>query len=148
MSPSQSGLLVGIRYFIEFCSAPFWGVVADRFKRQNRPSLFSLCVGLFNPRLDLSNPLPCDVYQRSQQLIPPIQVTHSLSCRQIPPLSLSSPPPQEFREKRHLLSYDGPVMSEVGPNVTETVIFPTAPNKTSAPTLQPETEEITDHIVT
>ncbi|KAI3366150.1 hypothetical protein L3Q82_009974 [Scortum barcoo] len=28
MSASRSGLLVGIRYFIEFCSAPFWGMVA------------------------------------------------------------------------------------------------------------------------
>ncbi|KAG7215697.1 hypothetical protein INR49_022054 [Caranx melampygus] len=36
MSASRSGLLVGIRYFIEFCSAPFWGVVADRFKKGRR----------------------------------------------------------------------------------------------------------------
>ncbi len=33
MTPSQSGLLVGIRYFIEFCSAPFWGVVADATRK-------------------------------------------------------------------------------------------------------------------
>ncbi|NXW21806.1 MFSD6 protein, partial [Circaetus pectoralis] len=49
MSPSQSGLLVGIRYFIEFCSAPFWGVVADRFKKGKIVLLFSLlCWVLFN----------------------------------------------------------------------------------------------------
>ncbi|XP_074856784.1 major facilitator superfamily domain-containing protein 6 [Carettochelys insculpta] len=49
MSPSQSGLLVGIRYFIEFCSAPFWGVVADRFKKGKVVLLFSLlCWILFN----------------------------------------------------------------------------------------------------
>ncbi|XP_071667279.1 major facilitator superfamily domain-containing protein 6 isoform X2 [Patagioenas fasciata] len=49
MSPSQSGLLVGIRYFIEFCSAPFWGVVADRFKKGKVVLLFSLlCWVLFN----------------------------------------------------------------------------------------------------
>ncbi|KAG5852895.1 hypothetical protein ANANG_G00067390 [Anguilla anguilla] len=49
MTPSQSGLLVGIRYFIEFCSAPFWGVVADRFKRGKAVLLFSvLCWIMFN----------------------------------------------------------------------------------------------------
>ncbi|XP_042586406.1 major facilitator superfamily domain-containing protein 6-B-like isoform X1 [Cyprinus carpio] len=49
MTPSQSGLLVGIRYFIEFCSAPFWGVVADRFKKGKALLLFSvLCWVVFN----------------------------------------------------------------------------------------------------
>uniref|UniRef100_A0A3B5B8K3 Major facilitator superfamily domain containing 6 n=1 Tax=Stegastes partitus TaxID=144197 RepID=A0A3B5B8K3_9TELE len=49
MSASRSGLLVGIRYFIEFCSAPFWGVVADRFKKGKAVLLFSvLCWLLFN----------------------------------------------------------------------------------------------------
>ncbi|KAM9820259.1 LOW QUALITY PROTEIN: major facilitator superfamily domain-containing protein 6-like [Neosynchiropus ocellatus] len=49
MSASRSGLLVGIRYFIEFCSAPFWGVVADRFKKGKIVLLFSvLCWLLFN----------------------------------------------------------------------------------------------------
>lgn len=49
MTPSRSGLLVGIRYFIEFCSAPFWGVVADRFKKGKAVLLFSvLCFLLFN----------------------------------------------------------------------------------------------------
>ncbi|XP_068446928.1 major facilitator superfamily domain-containing protein 6-A-like [Clinocottus analis] len=49
MSASRSGLLVGIRYFIEFCSAPFWGVVADRFKKGKAVLLFSLlCWLVFN----------------------------------------------------------------------------------------------------
>ncbi|XP_069839620.1 major facilitator superfamily domain-containing protein 6 isoform X2 [Dendropsophus ebraccatus] len=49
MSPTQSGLLVGIRYFIEFCSAPFWGVIADRFRKGKMVLLFSvLCWVLFN----------------------------------------------------------------------------------------------------
>ncbi|XP_076858497.1 major facilitator superfamily domain-containing protein 6-B [Brachyhypopomus gauderio] len=49
MSPSQSGLLVGIRYFIEFCSAPFWGVVADRFNKGKAVLLFSVfCWVVFN----------------------------------------------------------------------------------------------------
>ncbi|KAG8432799.1 hypothetical protein GDO86_017153 [Hymenochirus boettgeri] len=49
MNPTQSGLLVGIRYFIEFCSAPFWGVIADRFRKGKLVLLFSvLCWVLFN----------------------------------------------------------------------------------------------------
>ncbi|TNN47048.1 Major facilitator superfamily domain-containing protein 6 [Liparis tanakae] len=49
MSASRSGLLVGIRYFIEFCSAPFWGVVADRFQKGKAVLLFSvLCWLIFN----------------------------------------------------------------------------------------------------
>lgn len=49
MSPGQSGLLVGIRYFIEFCSAPFWGVVADRFNKGKAVLLFSVfCWVVFN----------------------------------------------------------------------------------------------------
>ncbi|XP_060923159.1 major facilitator superfamily domain-containing protein 6-A-like [Limanda limanda] len=49
MSASRSGLLVGIRYFIEFCSAPFWGVVADRFKKGKVLLLFSVfCWLVFN----------------------------------------------------------------------------------------------------
>uniref|UniRef100_A0A1A7XKI3 Major facilitator superfamily domain containing 6 n=1 Tax=Iconisemion striatum TaxID=60296 RepID=A0A1A7XKI3_9TELE len=49
MSAGLSGLLVGIRYFIEFCSAPFWGVVADRFKKGKVVLLFSVfCWLVFN----------------------------------------------------------------------------------------------------
>ncbi|XP_076000159.1 major facilitator superfamily domain-containing protein 6-like isoform X2 [Genypterus blacodes] len=49
MSASRSGLLVGIRYFIEFCSAPFWGVVADRFRKGKAVLLFSVfCWLVFN----------------------------------------------------------------------------------------------------
>ncbi|CAL9698718.1 unnamed protein product [Knipowitschia caucasica] len=49
MTASRSGMLVGIRYFIEFCSAPFWGVVADRFKKGKVVLLFSVfCWLTFN----------------------------------------------------------------------------------------------------
>uniref|UniRef100_H2RJ68 Major facilitator superfamily domain containing 6a n=1 Tax=Takifugu rubripes TaxID=31033 RepID=H2RJ68_TAKRU len=49
LSASRSGLLVGIRYLIEFCSAPFWGVVADRFKKGKVVLLFSVfCWLVFN----------------------------------------------------------------------------------------------------
>ncbi|XP_048834723.1 major facilitator superfamily domain-containing protein 6-A-like isoform X2 [Brienomyrus brachyistius] len=57
MTPSRSGLLVGIRYFIEFCSAPFWGVVADRFKKGKAVLLFSvLCFLLFNGGIGFVKP--------------------------------------------------------------------------------------------
>lgn len=57
MSASRSGLLVGIRYFIEFCSAPFWGVVADRFKIGKAVLLFSvLCWLGFNCGIGVVKP--------------------------------------------------------------------------------------------
>lgn len=58
MSPSRSGLLVGIRYFIEFCSAPFWGVVADRFKKGKVVLLFSVfCWLVFNGGIGFVRPV-------------------------------------------------------------------------------------------
>ncbi|XP_071320804.1 major facilitator superfamily domain-containing protein 6-A-like [Trachinotus anak] len=57
MSASRSGLLVGIRYFIEFCSAPFWGVVADRFKKGKAVLLFSVfCWLVFNSGIGFVKP--------------------------------------------------------------------------------------------
>ncbi|XP_051880255.1 major facilitator superfamily domain-containing protein 6-B [Pristis pectinata] len=69
MLASQSGLLVGIRYFIEFCSAPFWGVIADRFRKGKIVLLFSvmcwivfnLGIGFVKPatmRCESRNPVP------------------------------------------------------------------------------------------
>ncbi|XP_062383380.1 major facilitator superfamily domain-containing protein 6-A-like isoform X2 [Sardina pilchardus] len=55
MTASHSGLLVGIRYFIEFCSAPFWGMVADRYHRGKAVLLFSVfCWLLFNCGISIS----------------------------------------------------------------------------------------------
>lgn len=42
MVPSQGGMVLGMRYFVEFCSAPFWGVVADRFNKGKMVLLFSV----------------------------------------------------------------------------------------------------------
>ncbi|KAK1876709.1 Major facilitator superfamily domain containing protein 6 [Dissostichus eleginoides] len=57
ISASRSGLLVGIRYFIEFCSAPFWGVVADRFKKGKAVLLFSVfCWLVFNSGIGFVRP--------------------------------------------------------------------------------------------
>ncbi|XP_022083262.1 major facilitator superfamily domain-containing protein 6-like [Acanthaster planci] len=42
LSPSQSGVLVGIRPFVEFCAAPMWGAVADTWRKAKAILLFSL----------------------------------------------------------------------------------------------------------
>lgn len=67
MNPTQSGLLVGIRYFIEFCSAPFWGVVADRFKKGKVVLLFSVfCWLIFNSGIGIVQ--PADISCKEQNL--------------------------------------------------------------------------------
>lgn len=33
MNPTMSGFLIGVRPFVEFLAAPFWGSMADRFKK-------------------------------------------------------------------------------------------------------------------
>ncbi|KAK3105959.1 hypothetical protein FSP39_009616 [Pinctada imbricata] len=48
MNPSQSGVLIGFRPFVEFCSAPFWGSIADRYKKGKQLLIFSLiCWNVF-----------------------------------------------------------------------------------------------------
>ena len=42
MNATQSGILIGFRPFIEFCSAPFWGGVADKIKKWRQLMLFSV----------------------------------------------------------------------------------------------------------
>ncbi|XP_041699697.1 major facilitator superfamily domain-containing protein 6-like isoform X1 [Coregonus clupeaformis] len=65
MTPSQSGLLVGIRYFIEFCSAPFWGVVADRFKKGKVVLVFSVfCWLVFNCGIGFIKPASMTCVER------------------------------------------------------------------------------------
>ncbi|XP_004763457.1 major facilitator superfamily domain-containing protein 6 isoform X1 [Mustela putorius furo] len=144
MSPSQSGLLVGIRYFIEFCSAPFWGVVADRFKKGKIVLLFSLlCWVLFNLGIGFVKPATLRCVPKIPPTSHPTNSSHLLT---IPPTNSSLATSPRMQEKRALLPSTWPVRAETEPNVTETVIFSTAPNKTSGPTLQPQTDEITDHI--
>ena len=33
MNPTMSGFLIGVRPFVEFVAAPFWGSMADKFKK-------------------------------------------------------------------------------------------------------------------
>ncbi|GAB0090130.1 major facilitator superfamily domain-containing protein 6-A [Sergentomyia squamirostris] len=57
MNPGQCGLLIGIRPFVEFLSAPFWGSYADRFKKGKMLLLASLsCWILFTLPLGFIQP--------------------------------------------------------------------------------------------
>ncbi|XP_036401373.1 major facilitator superfamily domain-containing protein 6-A-like isoform X1 [Megalops cyprinoides] len=72
MTPSQGGLLVGIRFFIEFCSAPFWGVVADRFKKGKAVLLFSvLCWIVFNCGIGFVKPAAMSCVEKNPTVPPP-----------------------------------------------------------------------------
>ncbi|XP_077071197.1 major facilitator superfamily domain-containing protein 6-B isoform X1 [Siphateles boraxobius] len=77
MTPSQSGLLVGIRYFIEFCSAPFWGVMADRFKKGKPVLLFSvLCWVVFNCGIGFVKPAAMSCVLKDPTVAPPTNFTN------------------------------------------------------------------------
>ncbi|CAH1772634.1 unnamed protein product [Owenia fusiformis] len=59
MTASQSGMLMGFRPFIEFCSAPLWGSLADRWKKAKHILLFSLfCWIVFTLALVWIQPAP------------------------------------------------------------------------------------------
>ncbi|XP_036174775.1 major facilitator superfamily domain-containing protein 6 isoform X3 [Myotis myotis] len=147
MSPSQSGLLVGIRYFIEFCSAPFWGVVADRFKKGKIVLLFSLlCWVLFNLGIGFVKPATLRCVPKTPPTARPANASHLLTL--LPAnssfISSATPPPRP-RERRGLLLASGPTAAgDPGPNVTEPLTFPTATDRTSVRTLPPQTEDVTD----
>lgn len=73
ISASRSGLLVGIRYFIEFCSAPFWGVVADRFKKGKVVLLFSVfCWLVFNCGIGFVKPAEMKCEETGTTAAPPL----------------------------------------------------------------------------
>lgn len=143
MSPSQSGLLVGIRYFIEFCSAPFWGVVADRFRKGKIVLLFSLlCWVLFNLGIGFVKPATLRCIPKIPPTAHPANVSHLVT---ILPMNSSTAAffttAPKSREKRDLL-----LLSEKRSNVSDTAHFTTALTLTREPTLQPQTEEATHHV--
>ncbi|KAK7076565.1 Major facilitator superfamily domain-containing protein 6 [Halocaridina rubra] len=57
MNPAQTGILIGIRPFVEFIAAPFWGSIADRFQKGKMMLLcavgswivFTLSLGFVQP---------------------------------------------------------------------------------------------------
>lgn len=147
MSPSQSGLLVGIRYFIEFCSAPFWGVVADRFKKGKIVLLFSLlCWVLFNLGIGFVKPATLRCVPKIAPTAPPTNSSHLFTI--LPTNSsgiafLTTSP--KMREKRNLLpSKWSP--TETGSNITDPISFSTVSN-TSESILPLQTYEPTHHPV-
>uniref|UniRef100_A0A3B1JHZ3 Major facilitator superfamily domain containing 6b n=1 Tax=Astyanax mexicanus TaxID=7994 RepID=A0A3B1JHZ3_ASTMX len=91
MTPSQSGLLVGIRYFIEFCSAPFWGVVADRFNKGKAVLLFSVfCWVVFNCGIGFVKPAAMTCVEKVPDAAPAANGT------------LPGPPGNQSRHRREL----------------------------------------------
>ncbi|XP_074652942.1 major facilitator superfamily domain-containing protein 6-like [Tubulanus polymorphus] len=59
MNASQTGVLIGFRPFIEFCSVPFWGTVANRFRKAKWMLLLSLaCWIIFTLALAFIKPPP------------------------------------------------------------------------------------------
>lgn len=69
MNATQAGILVGIRPFVEFASAPFWGRFADRFRKGKILLLFSVfCWIVFTLALNFIHPSTSyclTVYNRS-----------------------------------------------------------------------------------
>ncbi|XP_010080791.1 PREDICTED: major facilitator superfamily domain-containing protein 6 [Pterocles gutturalis] len=128
MSPSQSGLLVGIRYFIEFCSAPFWGVVADRFKKGKIVLLFSLlCWVLFNLGIGFVRPATLRCVPKG---FPPAHPTNASSLlttlsqntSMSSPLTTVNTVPPKVRAKRDLLT-SSPVTLETTGTTNPEITF-------------------------
>lgn len=135
MTPSQSGLLVGIRYFIEFCSAPFWGVVADRFKKGKIVLLFSLlCWVLFNLGIGFVRPatlrcvpkgLPPAHPTNASSLLTTILQNSSMSS----PLTTVSAASPKVRGRRDLVTSSSVTLETTGtPNPEITFPVPTQSN--------------------
>uniref|UniRef100_H0UXR8 Major facilitator superfamily domain containing 6 n=1 Tax=Cavia porcellus TaxID=10141 RepID=H0UXR8_CAVPO len=137
MSPSQSGLLVGIRYFIEFCSAPFWGVVADRFKKGKIVLLFSLlCWVLFNLGIGFVKPATLRCIPKIAPTTRPTNASHPSTILPTDASFLNTSP--RMREKRNL---------PTGPEASEMNIFTTPSARTPEPSLQPQPGETIDHVL-
>ncbi|OCT61392.1 major facilitator superfamily domain-containing protein 6 [Xenopus laevis] len=102
MTPTQSGLLVGIRYFIEFCSAPFWGVIADRFRKGKIVLLFSvLCWVLFNLGIGFVKPAALTCVANN---LDPVYPTNSSSVS-ISPITGIISNSTGNKKKREILEY-------------------------------------------
>uniref|UniRef100_H3B7W0 Major facilitator superfamily domain containing 6 n=1 Tax=Latimeria chalumnae TaxID=7897 RepID=H3B7W0_LATCH len=128
MLPSQSGLLVGIRYFIEFCSAPFWGVVTDRFKNGKVVLLFSvLCWILFNLGIGFVKPATLRCEPQYPVTVPPANAS-SMTTASPPftsnmPLSgISNTTFSESRQKRNVFNNAHLKMDKVKPFHSNTML--------------------------
>ncbi|XP_075385638.1 major facilitator superfamily domain-containing protein 6 [Tenrec ecaudatus] len=141
MSPSQSGLLVGIRYFIEFCSAPFWGVVADRFKKGKIVLLFSLlCWVLFNLGIGFVKPATLRCVPKIPPAAHPTNASHPpttlpTNYSGLPSTTLGSRLPKT-RARRNLPTSNGSLLLEPEPSIPGAAVFATSPSRSSEPTGQ------------
>lgn len=103
MSASRSGLLVGIRYFIEFCSAPFWGVVADRFKKGKAVLLFSVfCWLVFNCGIGFVKPAEMKCVEKGAAATTTAPVAPTL-----PDSNVSQPSNSSTRGRRSIFDLSG-----------------------------------------
>ncbi|KAH0621590.1 hypothetical protein JD844_023057 [Phrynosoma platyrhinos] len=152
MTPSQSGLLVGIRYFIEFCSAPFWGVVADRFKKGKVVLLFSLlCWVLFNLGIGFVKPATLRCVPKFPVPVHPTNASH-FSTTTPQNVSISPALPAmgvtlaKGRGKRDLQpTHSFPTLSSTMPEDTEPVSLPTAHSGNGVPPLQEDEGVVTEN---
>uniref|UniRef100_A0A8D2N8Y8 Major facilitator superfamily associated domain-containing protein n=1 Tax=Zonotrichia albicollis TaxID=44394 RepID=A0A8D2N8Y8_ZONAL len=145
MTPSQSGLLVGIRYFIEFCSAPFWGVVADRFKKGKIVLLFSLlCWVLFNLGIGFVRPATLRCVPKG---LPPAHPTNASSLlttilqntSMASPLTTVSAASPKVRGRRDLVTSSSATLETTGtpnpeitfPNSTHLILLSTTTSPVS-----------------
>ncbi|KAI7791256.1 major facilitator superfamily domain-containing protein 6-A [Triplophysa rosa] len=106
MNPTQSGLLVGIRYFIEFCSAPFWGIVADRYKKGKVVLLFSVfCWLIFNTGIGIVQPADISCKEQNLQMTTAMVPTmHPTASNESFYLNTSSiPTTNRMRRRRNLI---------------------------------------------
>ncbi|KAK2160040.1 hypothetical protein LSH36_141g03028 [Paralvinella palmiformis] len=74
MNPTQTGILIGFRPFVEFVSGPFWSNIADRWNKWKQILLFSLfCWVAFTLALAFVSPPPdsCLVHNGSAIIVVP-----------------------------------------------------------------------------
>ena len=74
MNPSQCGALIGFRPFVEFFSAPFWGTIADKYKKWKQILLFSIACWIgFTLGLAFVKPAPyaCLTFNQTHIILVP-----------------------------------------------------------------------------
>uniref|UniRef100_A0A6B2EE17 Putative transporter n=1 Tax=Phlebotomus kandelakii TaxID=1109342 RepID=A0A6B2EE17_9DIPT len=93
MNPGQCGLLIGIRPFVEFLSAPFWGSYADRFKKGKTLLLASLsCWILFTLPLGFIQPPAMSCLEKRNE------TDYELKIPQVPRILKRSIPQETAQE--------------------------------------------------
>ncbi|XP_057375576.1 major facilitator superfamily domain-containing protein 6-like [Daphnia carinata] len=89
MTPTQAGILIGIRPFVGYLSAPFWADLADRFKKGRIMLLGSLAAWIiFNVPLGLIRPpaISCLIHNSSDfVIVSPTGLVNRIDKRSISP---------------------------------------------------------------